>query len=122
MLGNYILNLFYLNSLDESVWATPLNLGLQFYKLSILSVLCGIMIGMISSYLFRKFRFLSNSPIVENSIILYLGYTSYTISEYFNLSGVISLLICGIFLGHYNWYNLSNEGKITTGFLTFIVL
>ena len=31
------------------------------------------------------------------------------------MSGVITVLVCGVFLGHFNFYNLSTTGKIATG-------
>lgn len=35
-------------------------------------------------------------------------------SELFELSGIISLLTCGILMAHYAWYNLSPQSKQTT--------
>jgi len=39
----------------------------------------------------------------------------YAFSEIFDLSGVISLLVIGIALSHYNFYNLSMTGQVATG-------
>ena len=51
--------------------------------------------------------------------MLYLfGIMSYVIAEIFEFSGVITVLVCGIFLGHFNFYNLSTSGKVATG-ITF---
>ena len=36
---------------------------------------------------------------------------TYFISEALELSGMISLLTCGITMAHYTWYNLSPQGK-----------
>ena len=40
------------------------------------------------------------------------------------MSGVITVLVCGICLAHFNFYNLSITGQISTGYyiLSIIVL
>jgi NhaP-type Na+/H+ or K+/H+ antiporter len=46
----------------------------------------------------------------------------YLASEMIGLSGIISLLVCGIFLAQYGWYNLSPQSKCGTRYeLTFII-
>jgi NhaP-type Na+/H+ or K+/H+ antiporter len=39
----------------------------------------------------------------------------YSFAEMFDLSGVISLLVIGITLSHYNFYNLSMTGQVSAG-------
>jgi len=43
---------------------------------------------------------------------------AYISTEILSFSGVISILVCGIFMSHYLWYNLSINGRISTG-ITF---
>ena len=48
-------------------------------------------------------------------VITYLfGILSYVAAEYFDLSGVITVLICGVGLAHYNFYNLTVGGMHAT--------
>ena len=51
---------------------------------------------------------------LETAIILYMGYASFTICELTELSGVLSVLVTGVVLAHYNFYNISQLGKITS--------
>ena len=51
---------------------------------------------------------------METVIIIYTGYTSFTVCELFGLSGVISVLVTGVVLAHYNFYNVSPIGKISS--------
>ncbi len=41
---------------------------------------------------------------------------AYISTEILSFSGVISILVCGIFMSHYLWYNLSINGRISTGY------
>ena len=58
----------------------------------------------------KKIRFFSHNPSVESSIVVIFGFISYLCCEAIEFSGVISVLVCGIILGHYNYYNLSIRG------------
>lgn len=83
----------------------------QFILLAIYSVGMGLLFGMGSSLLFKWSRFLAHSPITETMVILILAFLTYYTSEAAELSGMISLLTCGITMAHYTWYNLSPQGK-----------
>jgi NhaP-type Na+/H+ or K+/H+ antiporter len=54
-------------------------------------------------------------------LLLTFGFASYFLSESLELSGVISLLCCGITMGHYSWYNLSPQGQSVSS-VTFSIL
>eukprot|EP01017_Pseudomicrothorax_dubius_P039144 TRINITY_DN5962_c0_g1_i1.p1 TRINITY_DN5962_c0_g1~~TRINITY_DN5962_c0_g1_i1.p1 ORF type:complete len:410 (+),score=77.55 TRINITY_DN5962_c0_g1_i1:270-1499(+) len=98
--------------------SAALGLLANFALMSIQSILIGYVIGLLTAIMFAKCRFISHSVIHEVTMVFFCGYTSYIVAELFHLSGVISLLICGVVLGHYNWYNLSDRAKESTG-LTF---
>lgn len=70
--------------------------------------------GLFTTWAFKQCRFLTHSCILETAIILYMGYVSFTICELTKLSGVISVLVTGIVLAHYNFYNISPIGKISS--------
>jgi len=71
----------------------------------------GVATGLISSLLFKYFRFLTHSAITESCILFILALACYFLSESLHLSGLISLLTSGIVMAHYTWYNLSPQGK-----------
>jgi len=56
----------------------------------------------------KKAKFIIHNPSVESVIIFIFGLVAYISSELTESSGVISIMVCGIILGHYNIYNLSN--------------
>lgn len=56
-------------------------------------------------------RFVTVSSVKETLFILCIAFISYTVSLMFNMSGIISLLTCGVVMAHYGWYSLSPQGK-----------
>jgi NhaP-type Na+/H+ or K+/H+ antiporter len=59
-------------------------------------------------------RFLVNSEITQVVITYLFGILSYVIAELFDMSGVITVLISGVMLAHYNFYNLTPGGMHAT--------
>lgn len=51
---------------------------------------------------------------VETLMLLYMGFFSFNACYMFDLSGVLSALVCGVVLAHYNFYNVSPLGKVTS--------
>ena len=51
---------------------------------------------------------------VETSIIFFFGYASYVTCEILHLSGIVGILVTGIFMAHYLIYNLSVNGKASS--------
>lgn len=43
-----------------------------------------------------------------------MGYASFTLCEILALSGVISALVAGVLMAHYNFYNMSPIGKVSS--------
>ena len=78
------------------------------------------MLGLLASIVTKYFRFLTVKPVVECNLIFAFGYLSYSIAELFHFSGIISLLISGILMSKYAWYNLSPQAKQVTS-ITFNV-
>ena len=79
-----------------------------------MSIIIGITFGLIGSFITKTFRFLVENPLHETIIIVSIALMSYYATEYFEFSGVIALLMTGIILGHYAFYNLTNESKLST--------
>jgi len=94
--------------------------------LGVVSILVGLIFGVLCSLIFKHFRFMTVSPIIETFIIFSLCLTAYFTSELLHIagiqmSGIISLLTAGIFNSHYTYYNLSAQGK-QSACLTFSFL
>jgi len=95
----------------EFTWKSPFSIMGEFIKLALASLGIGILTGVISSLMFKYMRFLTHSSITETLIIFIIAMLTYYVSEALELSGMISLLTCGICMAHYTWYNLSPQGK-----------
>lgn len=79
----------------------------------------GVIFGSLTSLMFKHWKFLNHSAVMEMFIIFSMAMLCYyaTSCMYIakcEMSGIISLLTCAIFDGHYTWHNLSPQGKSTT--------
>jgi len=83
----------------------------DFGTLGFNSILCGILFALACSYLLKRMRSLTKSPVSESAMIFSFGYISYIFAELSGLSGIITLLTSGIFMANYAWFNLSPQGK-----------
>lgn len=93
---------------------------LYFLAVVIGSICIGIASALFTTILFKNFRFLIyEKGIAEIGLIMMTGYAAYIIGETSKCSGVIAMLFCGIFLSHFNIYNLTPEGKTSTKFLFY---
>jgi len=77
-------------------------------------VIIGAFVGFISALAFKRYRSLTHNTIIECALVFCFGYISYVLAELVELSGIVSLLACGIFMGQFTWYNLSPQGKQST--------
>lgn len=84
---------------SEFTYGTPFTILGSFLYLCIFSVIIGALIGFLSSLIFKQFRLLTHSTIVECSLVFCFGYLSYVIAEFLEASSIVSLLACGIFMG-----------------------
>lgn len=99
--------------------STPFVILLQFILLGFVSLTIGLIFGFLTSLIFKHCGFLRVNAITETFLILSLSMLSYFIADMTELagirmSGIISLLTCGIVQSHYTYYNLSPQGKITS--------
>ena len=92
---------------QEFTATVPLEIILEFLKLSFLSLLIGILTGILSALMYKKARIMTLNTIMECVVLFSFAYLSYTVAEILHLSGIIALLSCGVMMGHYTWYNLS---------------
>jgi len=86
---------------------------ISFFSISLGSVGLGSLIGIITALL-TKFTHVRDYPILETSLFFLLSYSSYLLAEICSMSGIVSVLFCGILQAHYTFHNLSAESKTRT--------
>lgn len=80
------------------------------------SLLIGLSIGILIA-LILKHTHIRRYPQIESCIILLIAYESYFFSNGCHMSGIVSLLFCGITLKHYAYYNMSRRTQITIKYI-----
>jgi sodium/hydrogen exchanger-like protein 6/7 len=76
----------------------------------------GITFGLLAS-LTLKHSSLSLYPQIESCLVALVAYTSYFFSNGLHMSGIVSLLFCGITLKHYAYHTMSRRTQRTTKYL-----
>ncbi|KAJ3327811.1 monovalent cation:H+ antiporter, CPA1 (nhx1) [Blyttiomyces sp. JEL0837] len=80
------------------------------------SLMIGVIIALICS-LMLKHSYLHQYPSLESCLISLLAYSSYLLSNAIQLSGIVSLLFCGIAMKHYGYDNMSVRSRRTTKYM-----
>ncbi|XP_023324392.1 sodium/hydrogen exchanger 9 isoform X2 [Eurytemora carolleeae] len=86
---------------------------LNFFTIFFGSVGLGSLLGAITA-LITKFTHVRDYTILETSMFFLLSYSSYLFAEVCSMSGIVSVLFCGITQAHYTFHNLSAESKLRT--------
>lgn len=94
--------------------------SLMFYS----SGFVGLLFGLTSALLTKYLAFDKSSLSLEISLLLLTAYASYMFAELCHLSGIMSILVCGLTMSHYTHENLSTPGRqsITVLFRTIAFL
>ncbi len=93
---------------------TVLKILWQFLYTVVASILIGGFIALLCTWMFRTFRFMCN-PVTEVVVVYLFGILSYLISEVLDMSGVLTVLVAGVVMAHFNFYNISMTGQVATG-------
>ncbi|KAL8903611.1 MAG: hypothetical protein Q9207_003813 [Kuettlingeria erythrocarpa] len=80
------------------------------------SLLIGVVVG-IGTALMLKYTLVRKFPKIESCLIILIAYASYYFSNGVFMSGIVSLLFCGITLKHYAYYNMSRRTQLTTKYI-----
>ncbi|KAL5362752.1 Sodium/hydrogen exchanger family-domain-containing protein [Aspergillus floccosus] len=80
------------------------------------SMLIGVVVGIMTA-LGLKYTHVRRMPKIESCLVVLIAYASYFFSNGIHLSGIVSLLFCGITLKHYAYYNMSRRTQLTTKYL-----
>lgn len=81
-----------------------------------ISTIIGIAIGILVA-LILKHSHIRRYPQIETCLVLLFSYESYFFSNGAHMSGIVSLLFCGITLKHYAYYNMSRRTQIATKYI-----
>lgn len=81
-----------------------------------ISTIIGILIGILVA-LILKHSHIRRYPQIETCLVLLFAYESYFFSNGAHMSGIVSLLFCGITLKHYAYYNMSRRTQIATKYI-----
>ncbi|CAD8191995.1 unnamed protein product [Paramecium pentaurelia] len=97
-------------------------IGLALAQL-IFGLLVGIATGLISTWITKNARCISEHSSVLTIFTIYCAYFAFSFCEAFDFCGVMAVLICGIMMSHYQTYNLpklsANSSKITIKALAY---
>ncbi|KAF4998127.1 hypothetical protein FGRMN_3374 [Fusarium graminum] len=80
------------------------------------SMFIGFLVG-VATALLLKFTYLRRTPKIESCLIVLIAYATYFFSHGLHMSGIVSLLFCGITLKHYAYFNMSRRTQLTTKFI-----
>lgn len=93
----------------EEVYLGSIFHGTGIFLLSFaLSTLLGVTFGLLMSLLL-KHSHLHHFPQIESCLVALCAYTCYFLSTGLTLSGIVSLLFCGITLKHYAYHTMSRK-------------
>ncbi|KAG0266904.1 monovalent cation:H+ antiporter, CPA1 (nhx1) [Linnemannia exigua] len=84
-----------------------------FFFVFFISLTIGALIGLIAALALKRTN-IHLYPGLESCLIALMAYASYFFSNSVHLSGIVSLLFCGITLKHYAYESMSSRSKRTT--------
>lgn len=84
----------------------------DFFILTLSSLGLGIAIGLLSAFILKNIKSLRHHPTLEIFMIMLFGYMSYLLAELLNLSGIMTLFLCGVIMSHYTYHNVSKSSKV----------
>lgn len=88
----------------------------MFFAISTLSVLVGISSGLLCSFVFRRTG-LSEYHTYEIQLLFLFALGCFAFAEMAQLSGVVAIFFYAITIAHYNFYNLSEQSKISSTYV-----
>lgn len=80
------------------------------------SLVIGAGVGILAA-LGLKYTYVRRYPKIESCLIVLIAYATYFFSQAIHMSGIVSLLFCGITLKHYAYFNMSRRTQLTTKYL-----
>lgn len=84
----------------------------KFCAVWIASFLIGCAIALICAAILKNINFHEDASL-EITIFIVFAYGSYSVAEILGMSGIVSVFFCGIVMGQYAWYNVSQVCQIS---------
>lgn len=114
----------YVQKPSDDIDEKPSNLGfLSFFEATGIflfiffgSLLIGVVVG-IATALMLKLTYVRRIPKIESCLVILIAYATYYFSHAVHMSGIVSLLFCGITLKHYAYFNMSRRTQLTTKYV-----
>ncbi|KAH6786333.1 Na+/H+ exchanger 3 [Perilla frutescens var. hirtella] len=78
------------------------------------STALGVASGLVTALVLKGLYFGRHSSVREISLMVLMAYLSYMLAELLELSGILTVFFCGIFMSHYAWHNVTDSSRITT--------
>ncbi|EFX00483.1 sodium/hydrogen exchanger [Grosmannia clavigera kw1407] len=80
------------------------------------SLIIGALVGIVAA-LCLKYTYVRRYPKIEGCLIVLIAYATYFFSQAIKMSGIVSLLFCGITLKHYAYFNMSRRTQLSTKYI-----
>ncbi|PKS10021.1 hypothetical protein jhhlp_004646 [Lomentospora prolificans] len=80
------------------------------------SLMIGVLAG-VGTALLLKFTYIRRYPKIESCLVVLFAYATYFFSNGVHMSGIVSLLFCGITMKHYAYFNMSRRTQLTTKYI-----
>ncbi|KFM58751.1 Sodium/hydrogen exchanger 2, partial [Stegodyphus mimosarum] len=87
----------------------------SFFVVSVGGTVIGIIFGILTAFLSR---YTTSVAVIEPMFPFIMGYMAYLFAEMFHLSGILSLVFCGITMKNYVEENISNKSHVTVRYVT----
>ena len=106
-----------IDSADGNLYITDL------MKVGFLSGFFGVVTAALLTYLTRRVGFLSSNALSEVFFVISGAYATYMLAHFpfFSLSGDVALFFYGLFVGHYDKFNMSVDAIRQVGFVLNII-
>jgi len=103
----------YYNSQEMNAINSTIQTITSFIYIFSTSFFLGSLIGCFTALL-TKFTRLFEFPLLETCLLVLMSYSAFLLAEVIELSGIVTVLFCGICQAHYTYNNLSPESRART--------
>ncbi|XP_070173141.1 Na(+)/H(+) exchanger beta-like [Littorina saxatilis] len=106
-------------NLMEVITVEQIVLGIVKFVVVVLGgLLLGIIAGVISAFLTK---FTQHVGVVQPLVIYAMAYLGFLVSELFEVSGIISIIACGLVQRHYAFSNIAYKSRTTVKYFTKVL-